>query len=113
MARAKKILITSISHEEAEQAMATFAKGNTQLKIIEAKLEEEKQQIDSKYQHDIARLKTSLEEQVEILQVYGQKFKDGWKGKSLELVHGKIGFRTGNPKLVKDKKFTWMPSQNC
>jgi phage host-nuclease inhibitor protein Gam len=107
MARAKKILITSISHEEAEQAMAAFAKGNTQLKLIEAKLEEEKQQIDSKYQHDIASLKTSLEEQIEILQVYGQKYKDSWKGKSLELVHGKIGFRTGNPKLVKDKKFTW------
>jgi phage host-nuclease inhibitor protein Gam len=22
-------------------------------------------------------------------------------------MHGKIGFRTGNPKLVKDRKFTW------
>lgn len=87
--------------------MAVFAQCNTKLKMIESKMEGEKQQIDSKYQADIAMLKTSQEEQMEVLQVYGQKFKDNWKGKSLELIHGKIGFRTGNPKLVKDKKFTW------
>lgn len=105
--RAKKILITSISHEEAEQAMSVFAKCSTQLKLIESKMEEEKQQIDNKYLGEIAGLKASMDEQLELLQVYGQKSKDNWKGKSLELIHGKIGFRTGNPKLVKDKKFTW------
>jgi phage host-nuclease inhibitor protein Gam len=105
--RAKKILITNITHEEAEQAMAAFARCNTQLKHIESKLEEEKQQIDNKYLGEITRLKASMEEQLDLLQIYGQKSKDTWKGKSLELVHGKIGFRTGNPKLTKDKKFTW------
>jgi phage host-nuclease inhibitor protein Gam len=105
--RAKRVLITAISHEEAEEAMAIFARCNTQLKGIEARLEEEKQQIDNKYLGEIAKLKTILEEQVEILQAYGQKFKDNWKGKSTELLHGKIGFRTGNPKLIKDRKFTW------
>jgi phage host-nuclease inhibitor protein Gam len=105
--RAKKVLITNISHEEAEQAMAAFAKCNTQLKHIESKLEEEKQQIDNKYLSEVTRLKTSMDEQLDLLQIYAQKSKDGWKGKSLELVHGKIGFRTGNPKLIKDKKFTW------
>lgn len=107
MGRAKKILITTVSHEDAEQAMAVFAKSNTLLKVIETKMEEEKQQIDNRYLIDITKLKTSMEEQIEILQVYGQKFKDNWKGKSLELLNGKIGFRTGNPKLVKDRKFTW------
>jgi phage host-nuclease inhibitor protein Gam len=105
--RAKKILITSCSHEEAEQAMASFAKCNTQLKLIEAKMEEEKQQIDNKFLGEIARLRTSMEEKLNLLQVYGQHSKEQWKGKSLDLTHGKIGFRTGNPKLVKDKKFTW------
>ena len=105
--RAKKILIANISHEEAEQAMAVFAQNTTQLKLIEARMEEEKQQIDNKFLGEITRLKTAMEEQVNMLQVYGQQFKDNWKGKSLELLHGKIGFRTGNPKLVKDRKFTW------
>jgi len=105
--RAKKILITTISHEEAEQAMGVFAQCNTQLKLIESRIEEEKQQIDNKFLGEIAKLKTTMEEQIEMLQVYGQKFKDNWKGRSLELIHGKIGFRTGNPKLVKDRKFTW------
>ena len=105
--RAKKILISNVSHEEAEQAMAVFAKCNTQLKLIESSMEEEKQVVDNKYLGDISRLKVSMEEQMELLQVYGQQYKDGWKGKSTELIHGKIGFRTGNPKLVKDRKFTW------
>jgi phage host-nuclease inhibitor protein Gam len=105
--RAKKILITNISHEDAQQAMSVFAKCNTQLKLIETKMEEEKQQIDNKFLGEVARLKSTMEEQLEMLQVYGQKNKDNWKGKSLELIHGKIGFRTGNPKLVKDRKFTW------
>lgn len=87
--------------------MAAFAKCNSQLKGIEAKMEEEKQQIDNKFLGEIAKLRASMEEQVNLLQVYGQSSKEGWKGKSLELVHGKIGFRTGNPKLVKDRKFTW------
>jgi len=49
----------------------------------------------------------TMDEQVNLLQIYGQQYKDNWKGKSLGLVHGKIGFRTGNPKLIKNKKFTW------
>ena len=38
------------------------------------------------------------EEQMKLLQFYGQQYKEGWKGKSLALIHGKIGFRTGTPK---------------
>ena len=105
--RAKKVLITSVSHEEAEQAMAVFAQSNTQLKLIESRMEEEKQQVDNKFMSDITRLKDAMEEQVKTLQVYGQQYKDNWKGKSLAMLHGKIGFRTGNPKLIKDRKFTW------
>lgn len=87
--------------------MAVFAQCNTQLKGIESRIEEEKHQIDNKYLEEITQLKDSMEEQLKLLQVYGQQYKDSWKGKSLALLHGKIGFRTGNPKLVKDKKFTW------
>lgn len=105
--RAKKILITNVSHSDAEQSMAVFAQCNTRLKLIESRMEEEKHQIDSRYMEEITRLKDSMEEQLNMLQVYGQQYKDNWKGKSFALLHGKIGFRTGNPKLVKDKKFTW------
>jgi len=100
-------LVTSVTHEEAEQAMAAFAQCNTQLKLIGSRMEDEKQQINNKYLGDITRLKDSMDEQMSLLQVYGQQYKNGWKGKSLALIHGKIGFRTGAPKLVKDRKFTW------
>jgi len=67
--RAKKILITSVSHEEAEQAMASFAQCNTQLKLIESRIEEEKQQIDNKFLGDITRLREAMDEQVNLLQI--------------------------------------------
>ena len=107
MAKAKMKVTPTVSHQEAEQAMALFAQHSTELKGIEVLLEQEKQQIGNKYLDDITRLKTSLKDQVEILQVYGERNQEGWKGKSLELTHGKIGFRTGTPKIVKDKKFKW------
>ena len=87
--------------------MGAFAQCNTQLKLIESKMEEEKQQIDNRFLNEINQLKETMDEQVRLLQVYGQQYKDSWKGKSLGLIHGKIGFRTGNPKLIKDRKFTW------
>ncbi|HEV9036929.1 MAG TPA: host-nuclease inhibitor Gam family protein [Puia sp.] len=88
-------------------AMGAFAQCNTQLKLIESKMEEEKQQIDNRFLNEINQQKETMDEQVRLLQVYGQQYKDSWKGKSLGLIHGKIGFRTGNPKLIKDRKFTW------
>jgi phage host-nuclease inhibitor protein Gam len=87
--------------------MGAFAQCNTQLKLIESKMEEEKQQIDNRFLNEINQQKETMDEQVRLLQVYGQQYKDSWKGKSLGLIHGKIGFRTGNPKLIKDRKFTW------
>jgi len=66
--RAKKIVITSVTHEEAEQAMASFAQCNTQLKLIESRMEDEKQQVNNKYLGEITRIKDSMEEQMNRLQ---------------------------------------------
>jgi phage host-nuclease inhibitor protein Gam len=107
MARQKMKVVPTVSHQEAEQAMALFAQSSTELKKIEVLLEQEKQLIDGKYLDEISRLKTCLQDQAQVLQHYGEANKDSWKGKSLDLALGKIGFRTGTPKLIKDKGHKW------
>ncbi len=107
MSKTKRAVITVVSHEEAENAMVTFARCSTRLKSIESTMESEKQKISSKYMGEIAELKKDQELQFGILQAYGISYKDKWDGKCLDLLQGRIGFRKGNKKVVKDKKYTW------
>lgn len=97
----------SITQEDAEKAMQIFTEDHTKLKLIEAQLETEKQQISASFLPNILQLKQSIEKQGGILETYAQQRKQDWKGKSIELIHGRIGFRMGNPKLTKDKNKTW------
>jgi phage host-nuclease inhibitor protein Gam len=43
-----------------------------------------------------------------MLEVYAKEQKDNWgRRKSLDLLHSVIGFRTGTPRVTKDKMLTW------
>ena len=106
MRTAKKV-ISAATREEAEEAMAIVAKCNSQLKKIESQIELEKQRIDDKYKEQIIKLQQEQEEPKEILEVYAKKECHNWEGKSFDLAHGTIGFRTNPPKLEKKKGFTW------
>ncbi len=107
MAREAKKVITSATREDAENAMSTLASINSQLKKLEAKIETEKQRIDEKYKDDIVSLQKQATEPKEVLEVWAKADCRNWEAKSFDLVHGTIGFRTGMPKVEKNKKFTW------
>jgi phage host-nuclease inhibitor protein Gam len=105
--RVSKKVISTATKEEAEAAMATVAKVNSQLKKIESNVELEKQRIDEKYRNQVEILTKEKAEPLEVLEVYAKKTCSEWDGKSFDLVHGTIGFRTNPPKLEKKKGFTW------
>jgi phage host-nuclease inhibitor protein Gam len=108
MARAKKKVFTEVTFDNAQAASQQYAVTSNKLQKIEAKMNEEINKIKSKYQDDINELTESLVEPMEMLQVFAQEQKESWgKKKSIELLHCTIGFRTGTPKVTKDKKFTW------
>lgn len=107
MARVKKKVIANVSFEQAQEASALYAVTSNKLAKIEAKMNEEINKVKSKYSDDITSLKENLEEPFEVLQVYSEEQKNTWgKKKSLDLLHCIVGFRTGTPKVTKDKKFT-------
>ncbi len=107
MAREAKKVITSASLDDAQTAMATLANVNSQLKKLESKIELEKQRIDEKYKDQIVGLQNQTAEPKEILEVWAKADCRNWEGKSYDLLNGTVGFRTGMPKVEKNKKFTW------
>lgn len=107
MARQSKKVISNASLQDAEAAMASVAAINSKLKVIEGRMEQEKQKIDEKYRQDIERLTDDKKEPLEVLEVFAKSDAKNWTNKSYDLTHGTIGFRTNPPKLEKKKGFTW------
>jgi phage host-nuclease inhibitor protein Gam len=108
MSRIKKKTIANVSLEQANEASELFAVTHNSLSKVQAKMNEEINKVRSKYTEKITELQEQLEDPQEVLEVFAKEQQETWgKKKSLELVHCTIGFRTGTPKVCKEKKFSW------
>lgn len=109
MARQKKTIITGVSKEAAEEAFATYAKASAEHSKITAEIELKCAQIREKYQDKLSSLQEEKDKSFDLLQAFALENQDELfsRKKSLEMVHGTIGFRTGTPKLKTLKGFTW------
>ncbi|MCC6290166.1 MAG: host-nuclease inhibitor Gam family protein [Chitinophagaceae bacterium] len=105
--RISKKVIDSVTRDEAEESLSIVARNNSELKKIEAQLELEKQRIDEKYRDKIQQYTDNINAQKERIEVWAKSDYANWEGKSMELTHGTVGFRTTTPKLEKKKGFTW------
>ena len=106
--RTKTKVFTNVTLEQAQEASKDFAKAKNKLLSIEAKMNAEIDKVKSKYQDDITDLNDSIIEPNAILQAFANEQQSSWgKKKSMELLHTIIGFRTGTPKLDKEKGQTW------
>lgn len=107
--RQKKTIISGVSREAAEEAFATYAKADAERTKIAADIELKCAQIREKHQERLSQLQATQDEAFDTLQAYAVENQAELfsKKKSLEMVHGTIGFRTGNPRLKTLKGFTW------
>jgi phage host-nuclease inhibitor protein Gam len=105
--KTKKKVFAGVTLEQAQEASRLYAVRQTQLASIEAKMNTEINKVKEKYQDQVTELKELLDEPVAILESYATASKDGWKKKSMELLHTVIGFRTNPPKVNKKAAFTW------
>lgn len=97
-----------VTLEQAQEASAQFAQAASRLHMIEAEMNERINKIRNEYYEEIVRLNEEKARQSSVLETYAVEQKDNWgRKKSVELFHSVIGFRTGSPKVVKDKKFSW------
>jgi len=107
--RQKKTIITGVSKEAAEEAFAAYAKADAERAKITAEIELKCARIREQHQERLSQLQTTQDEAFDTLQAYATENQNELfsKKKSLEMVHGTIGFRTGTPKLKTLKGFTW------
>jgi phage host-nuclease inhibitor protein Gam len=107
--RSKKVVVTGVTREMAEGSFADYADADARQQRITAKMDVEITRIREKYQDELAKLQERKDADFEVMQTYAMENKDQLfsKKKSLEMVHGIIGFRTGQPKLKTLKGFTW------
>jgi phage host-nuclease inhibitor protein Gam len=108
MAKTKINTYKNVSLEQAQEASELFAVNNTELELLQAKMNKELDAVKSKYTDQVTALQKTLKEPVELLHAFANEQQKNWgKKKSFELLHCIISFRTGTPKVVKDSKFTW------
>ena len=107
--RESKVVVTGVSREAAEAAFALYADADARQQRITSKMDVEITRIREKYQDDLAKLQETKDKSFEAMQVFATENKDELlaKKKSLDMVHGVLGFRTGTPKLKTRKGFTW------
>lgn len=105
---AKKVL-SGVQKHEFYAALAEFAALSTKEQTITSKMDEQITKIREKYAEQLEKIKETKEEQFEIVQAYckEQKLQLFTKQRSIDTIHGKVGFRTGTPKLKTLKGFTW------
>jgi phage host-nuclease inhibitor protein Gam len=64
--------------------------------------------IREKYQEDVNKLQERKDDAFEVMQTFAMENRELFvKKKSMEMLHGVFGFRTGTPKLKTRKGFTW------
>lgn len=107
--RKKKTIITGVTAEEANEALAAYAKATARTAKINAEMDLQFAKIREKYATELTSLENEREGAFDTLQAYATENQEELfaKKKSLDMVHGTIGFRTGNPKLKPLKKFTF------
>ncbi len=112
--RKKKVIITGVSREAADEAFATYAKSDAQLQKINADIELQCAKYREKYADKLATLTEERDKAFETLQAFATENQAELfaKKKSLDMAHGTIGFRTGTPKLKTLKGFTWASALN-
>ena len=114
MARTKKMVVTGVTREQAEQAFAEFAAADAKVQNLTSKMDGEMTRIREKYAEQLAALNAAKDKSFDVLQAFAVENRDELfcKKKSVESAHGVFGFRTGTPKLKNLKGFTWAAVTN-
>lgn len=108
MAREKKVVHTGVTSEAMEAAFSDYAIADAKLQKINATIDVQMTAIREKYADEISKLADKKDKAFDVLQAFALENKELFaKKKSMESVHGIIGFRTGTPKLKTLKGYTW------
>ncbi len=103
-----KTVAQLVSRAEAERVLGEFRELSIQRAQVHLDIEAARQAIEQAHAPRLAEIDTALEERAEQLSHWAttNQVEFGTR-KSLELTHGVIGWRTGQPQLKTRTGFTW------
>ena len=111
--RKKTTVHTNVTAQQAEEAFAEYATATSGINKLTSEMEIKITGVREKYQDGLAALNRRVEETNAILMTYAMENENLFdKKKSIEMTHGKIGFRTGTPTVKNLKGFTWEAVKN-
>lgn len=104
------MVLTGVSRQQAEEAMKDFADAFSDKNGLTADLDQRLAEVRQEYAEVMEEVEGRMAKAMEVLMAYANENREQEfsKKKSMELMHGTIGFRTGTPKLKTMKGFTWM-----
>lgn len=103
---AKKTLV-GITLSEAQIAAKNYAAASIKKDKLTAEMNEKIKAVRDKYEPELTKIDTDLEEPVNVLETYAKEQRKSWAAKSMELLNVIIGFRTNPPSVAKKKGITW------
>lgn len=109
----KKLITENISVTDAESIFAEYATADAKVQKTNALMDIAITKIRDKFKDELTELEDVKAACFEKLQHFAITSPELFTQKrSIELMHGKLGFRTGTPALKTLKGFTWSSSLN-
>ena len=76
MARTKKMVVTGVTREQAEQAFAEFAAADAKVQNLTSKMDGEMTRIREKYAEQLEALNAAKDKSFEVLQAFAVENRD-------------------------------------
>ncbi len=107
--RTKKKIVTPPAKSELTDIMKQFAEASSHIKALEAEEELQMLELRKAFEEKSRYLIEQRQTAIEKLEAFGLQNRDELfsEKRSMELMHGVIGFRTGTPKVSKPRATTW------
>lgn len=107
--RTSKTLIRAVSTDKMNEALATFALAAAREQNINADMNAQIAAVQTRYQAELETLSARKQMAYEIVQTYCEENREKLfcRTKSFDTLHGKVGFRTGTPKLRLLPRTSW------
>lgn len=108
MTKTKQAKIAAMTIEDMEHTMREMALAAARMDEVQGRMNEELARVREQYEPEIAALRSTFDVHEETALEWAEAHKAEFATKrSVALVHGVIGFRTGNPSLKTLKGVTW------
>lgn len=104
----KKLKIEPVqTREEMEEIVRELCELSIQQDLLTAQRDEYIMEVRERYKASLAEIEPRIARLLDRAESWADAHPEEFRGKSIEMTHGIVGYRTGTPKLVTLARWTW------